>query len=470
VYDELDRLGIKAPGRVDQPGKFHDNAIVFTLESGTKMRKYAAPRTRVAPNGASTLGRTHINRTWRDLPSLSRNRQETVLHEIAHHLDPDGWKGGELRRLGFTPEDISPYAKLSDDEFFAEAFLAVMTGRAQPDLVETMIGLSFNGKEVLTQTGLIEMDRGAALRILHRFYEDWHRKYKVLSEEHGVPMWKITGAGAILSPGMVAEINRDAAAYMIDIIRINPSIRGRDVTKFRKFLVESAESIRTQTLKKKGYIPDKTQETLDLLAYLAKTLKGGELSDFSDEMAAYAISWLARESGIRVNDQYALSMTGRYGMKQVIRAVEVLRGSKTLNEGLGNTKTRSFYNNIMDPKNLALVGDVTVDFHMANASAMAIGMQDLKHADPKANGMEAGLRPMIGDIVRQLFDEGWGDRVHADSPAELQEVIWAIWRASTDWEKNKLWFGERPQVVLNLDWKAPNARELEALIRRLGLQ
>ena len=157
---------------------------------------------------------------------------------------------------------------------------------------------------------------------------------------------------------------------------------------------------------------------------------------------------------IMVSKNVTLSLTGAYGMPQVIIAMKVTSGTYTLDAGLGNTKPRSFYNNIMDPKNLYGAGDVTSDFHMANAAALILGMQKLKHALPKALGMEAGLRPIIGDIVRELYDEGWGDLVHSDSPAELQEVIWAIWRASTQWEKDKQWFGEVLTAAIRKDWKS----------------
>jgi hypothetical protein len=116
----------------------------------------------------------------------------------------------------------------------------------------------------------------------------------------------------------------------------------------------------------------------------------------------------------------------------------------------------------MDPLNIYGSGDVTADFHMDNASALVVGMQNL-HPTVSVTvlGMAAGLRPIIGDIVRELYDEGWGDLVHSDSPAELQEVIWAMMRAATSVQRRgEKWFGDLPIVMYDPNWKMLSNEEL----------
>ena len=349
--------------------------------------------------------------------------------------------------------------------------MQVVSGQASQELVEAMIGFSFKGGK-FTSTGLIDIDEGAALRIVHRFYQDWHKQYKAASIREGHEMRHLVGVASGLSPGMLAEVNRDAAIFMMNTIRANPRLGTRQMRKLEEFMLGQIENIKSESIRKNGRVTLKQQKRVDhLLGVIDDLPNSARISNLTDEQGAYAVAMLAFESGQTVllanGEEVRLTMVGAYGMPQVVRTYRLGTGNADIDDVLGNTKTRSFFNNIMDPKDLYGAGDVTVDFHMANSSFRIIGMQDtgITHSQPTVLGMEAGLRPIVGDIVRELYAEGWGDRVHSDSPAELQEVIWAIWRAVAEREsKNTLteedfrWLGaELRRVQIDKSWKRPSS-------------
>jgi hypothetical protein len=344
----------------------------------------------------------------------------------------------------------------------------VVKGEASEELTSAMLGFSFSeGKFV--SSGLIDITEGKALRIVHRFYEDWHAQYKAASIREGHQMQKLVGVAAGLSPGMLAEVNRDAAIFMLNTVKANPSLRGARVTDLKNFIRRQIENIRAESIRKSGYVTIKQEERIAHLEDVIRNIHGGRISEMSDDAGAFAVAMLASESGIDVamadGSIARLTMVGAYGMPQVVRTYRLATGRSPIDDVLGNTKTRSFFNNIMDPKDLYGAGDVTIDFHMANAAFRILNMQNIFHSQPSVLGMEAGLRPIIGDIVRELYAEGWGDVVHSDSPAELQEVIWAIWRAiavrdtkGTLTEEDLKWLGgPLRRIQVDPKWKRPKA-------------
>jgi hypothetical protein len=130
------------------------------------------------------------------------------------------------------------------------------------------------------------------------------------------------------------------------------------------------------------------------------------------------------------------SFATQYGYPQFQIALQSMQGRLSIEQVLGDSKVRSFYNNIIDPENIAGIGDVTVDFHMTDMALDGIGAAGkgkYKGDEPRILGVGAGLRPIIGDTVRELFDEGWGARVGAATPAELQEILWGMWRDGKEW-------------------------------------
>ncbi len=396
-----------------------------------------------------------LDRLGVDIPrgTFDGKNTDQVIEEVARLVDLRGTKNRALTNLGF-------------EENFAEAFRLVVTGQASEELTSVMLGFSFS-KGKFVSTGLIDIAEGKALRIVHRFYEDWHAQYKAASIREGHQMQKLVGVAAGLSPGMLAEVNRDAAIFMLNTVKANPELRGRRVTDLKNFIRGQIENIKKESIRKNGFVTVKQQVRITHLERVISNIRGGHLSELSDDAGAFAVAMLASESGIKVSmadgSIAKLTMVGAYGMPQVVRTYRLATGRSPIDDVLGNTKTRSFFNNIMDPKDLYGAGDVTIDFHMANAAFRIIGMQDIFHAKPNVLGMEAGLRPIIGDIVRELFAEGWGDRVHSDSPGELQEVIWAIWRAiaerhtkGTLTKEDLRWLGgPLRRVQIDPRWKKP---------------
>jgi hypothetical protein len=372
---------------------------------------------------------------------MSRDRVETVLHEVAHQLDPAGTKGKSLKAQGL--KSVSKYGDLSDDEFWAEAFTAVMTGRADSEMTEAVLGL-------------VKRDRGLVRRNDLRFYEQWRDSYMLVAKETGVSVGRVVANASHISAGMVAEVNKEAGGWMARLVGDNHKFTAKEIRLVRANYKVNIDR-RIEKLKEAKSARDISVNTRELAALRAGleqlNASSGSLRllDLNSDVAgAYALQALSFEVNTPVilnnGNQAKFSLTGKYGMPQVVRGYAVLSGSVTVNDSLGNSKIRSFYNNILDPKDVYGNGDVTVDFHMADMALFVLGMSDTDHSLPAVLGVGAGLRPLVGDTIRAIYrDTDWAERLGAESPAELQEILWEVWRVGKK-EENK-WWGDLPRAT-----------------------
>ncbi|RKZ96512.1 MAG: hypothetical protein DRQ40_00760, partial [Gammaproteobacteria bacterium] len=387
--------------------------------------------------------------------SMARTQDEVVLLKMGMAYDPDGLFGKAMREMGFNP--VSKYAAKGDQEFFAESVLAVLTGRASDELTAVVIDL---------------LPENQSLRRRHemRFYQAWNGAFKEVASNTGISVDRIVANAAILSAGMDATVNRAAGVWMAQMVSENHLFTAAEAKAVRAYFTDQIEK-RTKDLKpngnKKTY-EKKLAEIAKFKKYRGKVKGGMRLDEaITNDMGAHMLQGLTNtvtEQVIMPNGATRkLSLTGRYGMPQVERGYAVLTGNTSVNDALGDTKIRSFFNNILDPKDWYAVGDVTVDFHMANMALWVLGMQlpTANSDSPKILGMAAGLRPIVGDALRELFaDSEWGTILDADSPAELQELLWEIWRLG--FEKENEWWGTVPQAtkvpydrLVAMGWKPP---------------
>ncbi len=360
----------------------------------------------------------------------------------------------QARKLG-----ISKYSKMRKPVLVREIAIAnANPERLSKELIKKRYIYVLETFEDLNETSsperLLNKSTGQEfqdLRGKYRFYVPWRNEFVDIALETGVPAPSIAAGAARMSAGLDADANLWIARFMARLVSEDGGL-GHVLT------VDEAKMVRrwlgTSLTEKGGVLtaqqaqygseayrylhtfnnPDRAQGFIDM----AKTVRAGkrinQLDTATATYAAHVLTIIASEGLGPTGTGYSFST--RYGFPQFRLSLQSMQTRLSVEEVLGDSKVRSFYNNIIDPENIAGIGDVTVDFHMTDMAVWGVGDPKFmyKGDEPRIFGVGAGLRPIIGDTVRELFAEGWGARVGANTPAELQEILWAIWRDGKDWD------------------------------------
>lgn len=305
-----------------------------------------------------------------------------------------------------------------------------------------------------------------------RFYELWHESFTALSTETGIPMERLVAAAAVISPGTNAESNLHYAHDLARFVAQNPTWQGEEVTKLADALDIHAKNTLEprytehhieveEGTKKIGDLRDPPEpgsvqwekgQSLQQWASELRTRDSVSLSDLPDDIAARAVhfqrAYLGAPNGSEISgtvgEYYAadkditVNPHAGFGVKNFgyyTDAISVLRGTQTPDAILGDVKTRSFFNNIIDPTNLSGRGDVTVDFHTINYSFMTLGADKVTRLSgtPKLQGVSLGVRPLVADGIRNLLPYAQSTFVARGiqetlQPSRIQEILWAEWR------------------------------------------
>lgn len=327
-------------------------------------------------------------------------------------------------------------------------------------------------------------ETGLSLRQKHFFYVTWNEMVRAKSVEYNVPVTRFAAAAAVISSALDAEVNLKVAEYMIDTLMRDLPVGGAlnrvddVVDDLRRFLRmqadaykgyadESAEKVAKTLQQMQGVTDEKALralqttlrrqekavvDKLDFERRLRETAEqlyeGFRFSEIEDDRIVHQILHRLRqiETGSYTPGDVSKLPAGEgnglpgKSSEFYVKAIMAIRGHDDLYHILGDTKYRPFYNNIMDPYDLVGIHDVTIDYHMVDMALRIISgqQQKVKLENPRLDGLSWGIRVIIADMVRELWDEGWGLRVDATSPAQLQEVLWATWKDGRDLE----WWGK----------------------------
>jgi hypothetical protein len=349
----------------------------------------------------------------------------------------------EARQLG-----IKGYSKMKKAALVQEiAIKAANPEKLTPELIKKRLIHVLDTFEEHNTTSpperLINLSDGREfqdLRGKYRFYTHWRDEFVDVSLETGVPAPAIIAGAARMSAGLDADANLWIARFMAQMVAENGGtghvLTRAEAKAVREFLGTSLEDKGGQAYR---YLHkfDKP-ERADGFVAMSKIVKANRsVNQYDPVTGAYIMHVLTilNSKGLgRTGKGY--SFATQYGYPQFQIALQSMQGRLSIEQVLGDSKVRSFYNNIIDPENIAGIGDVTVDFHMTDMALDGIGAAGkgkYKGDEPRILGVGAGLRPIIGDTVRELFDEGWGARVGAATPAELQEILWGMWRDGKEW-------------------------------------
>lgn len=304
------------------------------------------------------------------------------------------------------------------------------------------------------------------LRQKHQFYLHWNTVLRAEAAKGNIEFNRAVAATAIISGRLNAEQNLPIGLHMIDTLITDAPLSGpyhgvtdivEDLKEYFHFQAERWEVFKQEVIDdgREHLVPARQRDIDQFNAWADQMHDGIRLSDMEDELAFRVMNRLRQIENGSVTPRDTEGAAKRAAKRppgwgagyptqnraDYLKAIAVLRGTIPVPDALGDTKYRSFYNNILDPFNLLGIGDVTSDFHMGDAAFFITSNQgnDLKGDGwGKIDGLIGGYRVIISDIIRELFDEGWGLRVDALSPAQMQEVIWAIWKEGRDLG----WFGD----------------------------
>lgn len=290
--------------------------------------------------------------------------------------------------------------------------------------------------EAIIKRAEIEYQSNPALREEHRFYEKWNLDFRKASVETNIPFNRIVAGAAAASPNLDSGTNYEIALFMAYRLGNDAPMSQADVIILKRYYEQISKDYLGYS--KTAKTTAKAAEKVAASKRYAEWAKAIQVGDRLSEMGPEQVT---RTLHILRNEETGAGFPAQ-NFRQFQKAVMVMRGEIDPQDALGDTKVRSFANNILDPLNKVGVGDVTVDFHMMDASFNGnTGAGDvLKGVTPSVDGLAWGYRVIIADIVRDLFDEGFGLAVQAESPAQLQEIIWNIWILG---RKNR-WWGDLP--------------------------
>lgn len=432
--------------------------VRVVILTGTEMRKYGTGG--AAPNAVAVGKKIYVNQSWTDLSStLSRNQMESVLHEFSHVIW--GESHPKVRAL-------SLYGKSHPDEAAAEAFVAVLTGRGTPAIREIVEGsvtrfireepwfgeIMYRNAEATLEEGLRRL-KGLAdeagvgvsefIRERYKFYEPWFNGFVQQGEKYGVSPAKIMSAAALISPQRHADNNYVVAMILSDYVLGDKKFTAAELKTLREEMLRRAEQYT-------GF--NKPEQAAMFRDAYERLRTGARPSDFSSEVLGFMLHPLIQEKVTGyVNYDGIPYVQERWGLihgkirydSTGFRAIQVLRGELTVNAVMRGEKVRPFFNNILDPLDILGLRDVTIDYHMVNMFLRVLGSDASGIAvdsTGQIDGMNIGLKGFAADVLRQLFDDGWQERLGLDSDAQLQEILWGIWREGLD----NGWWGDLPRI------------------------
>lgn len=289
------------------------------------------------------------------------------------------------------------------------------------------------------------------LRAQDVFYDFWQRVMIETEEAVGIKMPRIAAAVAAMSPSLDAEDNLRRAIRFAHYVGEDRTVPSVDVIKIQTALNEVVEALRAEGM-------------FELAErYSFRVTVNTKQSELPAEVAfIFFRTIFSRETGL----PFGVPKRNEF----FERSIKILRGELAPDEGLGNSKVRSFFNNTIDPRDEFKWIDSTIDFHMANMGGWVIGFGNTKRIDqdmiinprtgkiglwgmggrwdvPGRFGVSLGLRPLMADGLQTLFNEipsAILSELQIHSVAELQEVLWATWRRGL-----KLgWWGELPRIIV----------------------
>lgn len=282
-----------------------------------------------------------------------------------------------------------------------------------------------------------------SLRDEHRFYERWFSVFDELGEDiEGLDLEHFVAFGAIISPGLEAETN---LRYAIETARFweeNPEVDVFTAAVVNEMIQERRNYYLSETYpddyfdSAKAGKPKKVNQRL-ADAWDTVIEPGTKLRDIENGYAAMQVVKGFYEARFRKEGDKFFAPKGWDHFR---KGWEVLSSQTSIDDALNGIKVRSFYNNALDPTDTFGHRDVTIDFQMMEAGMRVIqgqkGFPSSMQATPSRFGVQLGPRPLFADAVRELLPE-YGSKVGAESPAQLQEVIWHTWKLGKErgwWE------------------------------------
>ena len=275
------------------------------------------------------------------------------------------------------------------------------------------------------------------------FYFFWRKTFIDAAAETAqrpvpITVEKIAAAAASMSASLDADVNLVTVVNIVDVLSRDLVVTPAHARETRILIQRSIED----TLKRAAKAaPAKAIKELayaaELGALLRRARAGGRLNALEPRLRMRMVAGVISSEG-----RQKVQVPRAWGFYE--KSVAVLLGEIPPGQALTDTKFRPFYNNILDPEDLFNTREVTIDFVMANVFFMVVGMNDLNHITPVVNGISAGLRPIISDTLRELFDEGWGERLGLTSVSQMQSLIWNLFRYGQDNE----WFPDLPRIEL----------------------
>lgn len=461
ALDALDELSLTAFTKV-----MKEEGFKFTAPTGTSAAKrrsgMVAARETIMTFKRAGLPIDAAEHTF----DLSATTVKTATRKLVRGLDDaNGTKAQALwddvmltksgtRRAGYNPP--TALAGKNPEELFAAAVeLALTNPLEDPMLVEGLL-------HVLRD----DLEHGRLWRELSRFYEVWNKRFFDLSIDTGIPMERMTAASAGMSAGLDADQNLKVTEWMARRIARDAPLTAEELPIVKKFLLEAADDydgwaeeagVKAAAARKR-VIKHTEAGTLDSKAgskavkalerYLAAEIRkhgtadwlrdeivpsglavGRPISEEIDDVGYYVMAAVIKHE---TDGQYYMA---GYSNRQYVSAWRVMDKTLTPDDVLGESKVRSFANNINDPLDIMNNRDKTIDFHGTNQAGMVLKSDEAKMDEPRILGMSVGVRPIVGDILDELFngvDERtgipWVQLLDAESVNQIQESLWTPWR------------------------------------------
>lgn len=353
---------------------------------------------------------------------------------------------------------IKVNGKISKTKRSREIQSAILDALEEAGLDRTAID---GNLDAIFASALARYEADPSLADADRFYEMWHEVLFDISQRTDTDFSRVITAASVISPSLNAWANIHYANDLATWVSQDIGWEGEDAQAILDALNTSQDAILHPVWlpEQAGVVqgiasigdpkpPPKegshrwTQGQTLLSDYnKLKDQDSFRLSDLSDLSAAYALhAHRARSGGLTVSVPDALAIDhatgnrlpfpqGGFSIKNTqfyADAVGVLRGNVTPSQVLGDVKTRSFHNNILDPTDALDFQDVTVDFHMANAAFMSTGFEESSLiSSPQVEGVGVGVRPLAADSIRRFVGRKLGKETLTSG--RVQEILWAEW-------------------------------------------
>lgn len=265
-------------------------------------------------------------------------------------------------------------------------------------------------------------------QLADRFYRRWFDEVDKMALATGKKPEQWAAAAAIISGNLTAEENLSYIQRLAEVWREDPVLDQATAEAINAYFVEKEK----KPVAKPGV-------------------------RFSEQPVPAAVQMWRHFYNVWAEKNGVHKLGAPNGWREFKNAIRILRDDITIEEGVDTVKYRSFYNNILDPTDLAGHQDVTIDFQMIEAG---LGAQRVNYppeeaklpasirSTPTWRGVKLGVLPVIADGVRKLYPEYRDKFTDVRSPAELQEIIWATWKRG----KDEGWWGDLPRIKENPDW------------------